>query len=89
MYRLLAFLILPSLAVASAIQFPLSELVNTHALNSSKPLVSSSAIQDDISSDKLLSRAKHLFKLAELGIEEYNHPTRVIGSKGKPCDCFL
>jgi aminopeptidase Y len=34
----------------------------------------------------LLDRAKVLYSLAERGIDEYNHPTRVIGSKGTS-DC--
>ncbi|KAK1756586.1 hypothetical protein QBC47DRAFT_380220 [Echria macrotheca] len=47
-----------------------------------KPLVSSDALQDTISSSKLLARAKRLYKIAKLSEDEYNHPTRVIGSKG-------
>ena len=50
-----------------------------------KPLVSSEALQADINVDKLFARAKHLFELAKLSIEDYAHPTRVIGSKGEPC----
>lgn len=48
----------------------------------SKELVSSESIQGRIKADNLLSRAKELYSIAELGEEEYNHPTRVIGSKG-------
>ncbi|OCK85137.1 Zn-dependent exopeptidase [Lepidopterella palustris CBS 459.81] len=81
MHRSLAILALSSLAAASAIQYPFVESSQPETI-SNKPLVSSNAIQDDISSDKLLKRAKHLFKLAELAIDEYNHPTRVIGSQG-------
>lgn len=47
-----------------------------------KPLISSEALQADISTDKLFSRAMHLFELAKLSIDDYAHPTRVIGSKG-------
>lgn len=84
MYFPLAFLGASSLAAASAIQYPLGgPSTGSQALIQSKPLVSSDALQRDISSEKLLERAKHLFKLAERGSEEYNHPTRVIGSKGK------
>jgi aminopeptidase Y len=71
-----------SLASASAIQYPLGVPPSTDSLIK-KPLISSEAIQDDITSDALLKRAEHLFKLAELSLEEYNHPTRVIGSKGE------
>ncbi|KAL2137662.1 hypothetical protein VTI28DRAFT_8620 [Corynascus sepedonium] len=47
-----------------------------------KPLVNSEDLQATISIDALLARAKNLFKIAHLSEEEYNHPTRVIGSKG-------
>ncbi|KAH8819754.1 hypothetical protein F5884DRAFT_826251 [Xylogone sp. PMI_703] len=45
-------------------------------------LVSSERLQGDILAGNLLRRAKRLYKIAELGIEEFDHPTRVIGSKG-------
>lgn len=48
----------------------------------SKPLVNSTELQDLISGDRLLTRAKKLYEIAKLGEEEYNHPTRVIGSAG-------
>src|SRR5207248_192923 len=47
-----------------------------------KELVSSSSLQGRIDAENLLKRAKTLYSIAELGIDEYNHPTRVIGSKG-------
>ena len=50
----------------------------------SKPLVDTEALQATIKSENLLSRAKDLYKIAQLGEPEYNHPTRVIGSEGKP-----
>ncbi|KAK2018627.1 peptidase family M28 [Colletotrichum eremochloae] len=50
--------------------------------SSKKPLVETKALQDTISADNLLSRAKELYDIAKLGEEEYNHPTRVIGSDG-------
>ncbi|KAK2025456.1 peptidase family M28 [Colletotrichum zoysiae] len=50
--------------------------------SSKKPLVETKALQDTISADNLLSRAKELYEVAKLGEEEYNHPTRVIGSDG-------
>jgi len=46
-------------------------------------LVNSSELQDLISGDKLFARAKKLYEIAKLGEEEYNHPTRVIGSAGR------
>jgi aminopeptidase Y len=51
-----------------------------------KPLVTSEGLQGDISKDALLARAKHLYEIAELSFDEYNHPTRVIGSKGSLCN---
>ena len=53
--------------------------VNTHV----KPVIDSEALQASISSDNLLARAKELYKIAKLGEDEYNHPTRVIGSDGE------
>jgi len=50
--------------------------------SSKKPLVETKALQDTISAENLLSRAKELYEIAKLGEEEYNHPTRVIGSDG-------
>jgi aminopeptidase Y len=47
-----------------------------------KPLVTSEGLQGDISKDALLARAKRLYEIAELSVDDYNHPTRVIGSKG-------
>ena len=48
-----------------------------------KPLVNSTELQDLISGDRLQARAKELYEIAKLGQDEYNHPTRVIGSAGK------
>jgi aminopeptidase Y len=47
-----------------------------------RPLISTEALQDSIKTENLLARAKDLYKIAKLGEEEYNHPTRVIGSEG-------
>ncbi|KAK1138542.1 Aminopeptidase Y [Aspergillus melleus] len=55
-------------------QFPISA--------GEKPLVSSDALQEQIDPDRLLQRAKTLYRIAEQGIDEFNHPTRVIGSRG-------
>ena len=48
-----------------------------------KPLVNSTELQNLISGDRLQARAKKLYEIAKLGEDEYNHPTRVIGSAGK------
>jgi aminopeptidase Y len=48
-----------------------------------KPLVDTESLQAAIKSENLLARAKDLYKIAELGEPEYNHPTRVIGSAGQ------
>jgi hypothetical protein len=82
MLRTLAFLAISSLAASSTIQYPLGVQSDPDAVTK-KPIVTSEGIQDDISADALLDRAQHLFSLAELSLDEYNHPTRVIGSKGK------
>jgi aminopeptidase Y len=83
MNTLLSIVAVASLTGASAVQHPLQDSSNSQALINSKPLISSDALQGHIKSDNLLKRAKELFQIAELGIDEYNHPTRVIGSEGK------
>ncbi|KAK4151628.1 hypothetical protein C8A00DRAFT_45203 [Chaetomidium leptoderma] len=50
--------------------------------SSARPLVNSEDLQATISTEALLKRAKRLFKIARLSEDEYNHPTRVIGSEG-------
>jgi aminopeptidase Y len=40
-------------------------------------------LQSDIDIKKLIARAEELAKIADLSLPEYNHPTRVIGSKGE------
>jgi len=47
-----------------------------------RPLIESEALQDTIKGENLLARAKELYQIAKLGEDEYNHPTRVIGSLG-------
>jgi aminopeptidase Y len=83
MNRILSLVAVSSLVAASAVQHPLHDSSNSQELINNKPLISSDALQSHIKSDNLLKRAKELFKIAELGIDEYNHPTRVIGSEGK------
>ncbi|TPX16536.1 uncharacterized protein E0L32_003830 [Thyridium curvatum] len=53
---------------------------------SKKPLIDSEALQARIKVDNLLTRAEELYEIAKLGEEEYNHPTRVIGSNAVPDD---
>lgn len=48
-----------------------------------KPVVSSQALQDAIDIKALEKRAEKLYELAKLSEDDYGHPTRVIGSKGK------
>jgi hypothetical protein len=82
MARILSLLALSAVAGASIIQHPLQENSGQADINN-KPLISSGALESHITSENLLKRAKQLYKIAELGAEEYNHPTRVIGSKGR------
>ncbi|KAK3985832.1 hypothetical protein QBC44DRAFT_249512 [Cladorrhinum sp. PSN332] len=46
------------------------------------PLVETEALQDKITGERLLKRAKHLFRIARRSEEEHGRPTRVIGSVG-------
>lgn len=46
-------------------------------------IVDSQALQDLIKSENLMERAEKLYAIAKLSEDEYNHPTRVIGSAGK------
>ena len=82
MKSLLSLIPFTTLAASSAIQQPLHEASHSQAPLNSKPLVNSTALQNHITSENLLKRAKKLFEIAQLGVAEYNHPTRVIGSDG-------
>jgi aminopeptidase Y len=74
-----------TIAGASALQIP---FLSSHSQapvqlsNKAKPIINSTELQDLISGDRLLTRAKKLYEIAKLGEIEYNHPTRVIGSAG-------
>lgn len=79
--------LIPLLALSAAtdafsIQQPLQKPPPSQELISTKPLIDTEALQALIHKSSLLSRAETLFSIAQLGIEEYNHPTRVIGSLG-------
>lgn len=76
----------------TALQVPLLSSNNQALLghpSCSKPLVNSTELQDLISGDRLLARSKKLYEIAKLGEEEYNHPTRVIGSAGRSMHVHL
>lgn len=82
MRSLISLLAASAVVRASSIQQPLQEAPAAQALITTKPLIDTESLQAHINSDSLLARAKALFKIAELGTKEYNHPTRVIGSEG-------
>jgi hypothetical protein len=79
------FALCAAISGAGALQIPLLPSTNQPPLghpSGSKPLINSTELQDLISGDRLMTRANKLFEIAKLGEEEYNHPTRVIGSAG-------
>jgi aminopeptidase Y len=76
-----------SLAVALLSSPALATVLNVQqgggSLDYGKPLVSSEALQASIVPKNLLQRAEVLFQIANASVDEYNHPTRVIGSEGR------
>ncbi|KAG9246013.1 hypothetical protein BJ878DRAFT_319761 [Calycina marina] len=80
MYHLASLLALS--AVVAATNLGQRPLVDHQTSALKKNLVSSEALEALILEENLLKRAEDLYKIAELGIEEYNHPTRVVGSPG-------
>jgi aminopeptidase Y len=79
------FALCAAITSATALQVPLLSSSNQAPLghpHGTKPLVNSTELQDLISGDRLMARAKKMYEIAKLGEEEYNHPTRVIGSAG-------
>jgi hypothetical protein len=76
------FALCAAITGAGALQIPLLSSTNQAPLGGSKPLINSTELQDLISGERLMTRANKLFEIAKLGEEEYNHPTRVIGSAG-------
>lgn len=73
------------LGQVSALQLPLFQESNSKWPSTNageKPLINSPLLQEQVKAENLLDRARQLYKIAELGEDEYNHPTRVIGSKG-------
>jgi len=88
MVYLSGFALCAAISSATALQIPLLSPNNNagplgHA-HGTKPLVNSTELQDLVSGDRLMARAKKMYEIAKLGEEEYNHPTRVIGSAGMP-----
>lgn len=72
-------------AAAAALQLPLQRPINDiapHSAFHARPLVSSGTLQDTIDKDRLWDRAEELYALARKSEDEFNHPTRVIGSAG-------
>ncbi|KAJ8112859.1 hypothetical protein ONZ43_g5289 [Nemania bipapillata] len=49
-----------------------------------KPLVDTELLQARITTESLLRHAEALYGIAKSSEEEFGHPTRVIGSEGKP-----
>ena len=93
-YSLLAAALVAS--SATALQIPIHSpptsweqapvVVSTSAsdVKTNKTTIDTDALQALIKPDNLMSRAKELYGIAKLGEEQYGHPTRVIGSTGKP-----
>lgn len=76
------FALCAAITGAAALQIPLLQTPLDHP-SGSKPMVDSTELQDLITEDRLMIRAKKLYEIAKLGEAEYNHPTRVIGSAGE------
>jgi aminopeptidase Y len=86
------FALCAAITGATALQIPLLSSSNQVPLghpHGTKPLVNSTELQDLISGDRLMVRAKKMYEIAKLGEEEYNHPTRVIGSAGRHAHVLL
>lgn len=77
------------LGCADALQIPFLSVPDKHHGEQNiistpaptKPVISKE-LQQLINPDNLFRRAEELFEIAKLSIDEYGHPTRVIGSKG-------
>lgn len=81
MVQILPLLALAALAGAVPTQDILRESSSQVPLTS-KDTVSSEAIQKLITAAGLKKRAEDLYEIAKKSLDEYNHPTRVIGSEG-------
>jgi hypothetical protein len=91
MVYLSGFALCAAITSATPLQIPLLSSSKQAPLghpNGTKRMVNSTELQGLISGDRLMVRAKKMFEIAKLGEEEYNHPTRVIGSLVCLCTCF-
>lgn len=75
-------------AVSAQLQKPLlsqpEDVLLVADQGKTKPLVDTELLQARISTESLLKHGKALYDIAVSSEEEYGHPTRVIGSEGKP-----
>jgi aminopeptidase Y len=85
MAGLLSIIALAAITSASPVQNLLYESSSSQVVINSKSVVSTEALQNHITPAKLKKRAEDLYKIAERSLDEYGHPTRVIGSEGKLC----
>lgn len=85
-----------ALGSASALQIPLQLPIQLPKLPwassggalhgdqlTSKPTIDSEALQNKISVERLQKRAEDLYEIAKTSEEEFNRPTRAIGTQGK------
>lgn len=84
MVQILPLIALAALAAAIPTQDILRESSNEAQapLAAKKDVVSSDAVQELITAAGLKKRAEDLYEIAKKSLDEYNHPTRVIGSEG-------
>ncbi|KHN99701.1 aminopeptidase Y precursor [Metarhizium album ARSEF 1941] len=88
MTRLSSLVALSAAAAAVALQLPLQRPIKDALANPAddprhpRPLVTSHLLQDTIDQRRLRERAEQLYALAQKSEDEFNHPTRVIGSAG-------
>jgi hypothetical protein len=78
----MAFLLAAALLSTSAFATVLNVQQGAGSLDYGEPIISSEALQASIDPKALLQRAETLFQIANASLDEYNHPTRVIGSEG-------
>lgn len=69
-------------ASSSPLSIPGSSISQTPITEAERGWVSSAELQALVDPQNLVRRAKELYGIAERAIDEYGHPTRVIGSKG-------
>lgn len=75
--------------LGSIVELPLSgSSSDDGAAGGSRPLIDTKALQDLIKPDALMKRAEKLYAIAKMSEDQFNHPTRVIGSHGKNNSSF-